>query len=577
MVELALEKEYTDLYYRYNQKSYLGLFPFIGILYYVYSDYVALEFLLICFSLMVALTITQLLLTTNYFKSNITTINDCKRWQVYSAVCSLIVNCCIAGIASFGGRLPISESFLITLTLVACIASYSASGFTKLVLVSAIPLLSAVVISNRENLGEYWRLSFVIVFLACLFFYMMSSYFEKTLRDSIRIRFENTELLQELKIKKAEADLANDAKSKFLAAASHDLRQPLHALGMYMDTLKSLLTNENQQVLSSKIDLSLDALNSLFDSLLDISKLDSKTINPVVENFNVKNVLLRISDNFQEFAAQKNIKLILKVNPEVIQSDKVLLERVISNLISNAIRYTNEGSVTIETITKNEDVFIRVIDTGIGIPSNELKNIFDEFYQLDNPERNQTKGMGLGLSIVRRLVDLLGHEMNFTSRENVGTSVELKLPRGKIDSNTLQNQNDHVYDIAGLKVLFLDDNEAILESMKLLLERWGCEAFTYRNIETALKHAEQNAVPDIIISDNNLENSLTGSEAIERLTSNLDAEIPAILVTGDTSSERILDATQKGYELLHKPVNPGVLKKRIALITTPKAINSNRS
>lgn len=400
---------------------------------------------------------------------------------------------------------------------------------------------------------------FLYIFLIVVF--VIGKNAEKLMIESIRIRFEKEELIDELNRQKQEAESANLAKSKFLAAASHDLRQPLHALGLYLNTMSTVSDVERLHGLAGKMGIAVDALNDLFQRLLDISKLDAGIIEPDVVDFSVADVFRRLEVRFSPQAKAKNLEIEFSHDNEVMRTDPVLLERILDNLVGNAIRYTPSGRITVKSQRNSSDVVIAVRDTGPGIPEGEKENVFDEFYQLQNPERDRTKGLGLGLSIVKRLCSLLNHELVLESAVNCGTVFLLSVPEGSAGSIPAQPDNAVFgWDLKNIHILVIDDEAGIRDAMQELLANWGCKPVCVDSIQGAIAVVSKGVQPNLIIADYRLRESQTGVDAIHTIKNVLRKKVPAILITGDTAPERLQEAAKSGFKLLHKPVNPGQLR-----------------
>jgi len=389
----------------------------------------------------------------------------------------------------------------------------------------------------------------------------------KTITETLRLRFEKNELIEELQEQKQVAEKANEAKSKFLAAASHDLRQPLHAQGLFL----GLLSNENltergektyQNILNSK-----NALDGLLTSLLDISRLDANIIEPKLSVFNVENTIQLLVEEYLPLATDKGIELKSELEEVVVETDPVLLLRIARNLLSNAIRYTNEGSVTISCKQYKKELILSITDTGLGIPEDEKSKIFLEFYQLNNPERDRNKGLGLGLSIVHKLTELLGGEVELLSGVQKGTTATYKMPisvKG-LSSETAEAKAEYADKRAS--ILVIDDEVEILWGMKDLLEDFDHTCVTALSQNEAIeKIVELDFIPDLIIADYRLRDHKTGVEAIEAVREEVNVDIPAIIVTGDTEPKRIVEIEKNGFDVLFKPVTPSLLKTSISKV-----------
>ncbi|WP_455212411.1 ATP-binding response regulator [Kaarinaea lacus] len=387
----------------------------------------------------------------------------------------------------------------------------------------------------------------------------------KHLLESLRLRLEKNHLIDQLQQKKHAAEKANTEKSRFLAAASHDLRQPLHAQMLLVDELKSYAPNEHCARTIQKLETSMKAMNGLFNELLDISKLDACAITPNITEFPVSEILDELALDFSHLAKSNHLNFRIHSNELKIRSDPNLLSRILRNLVSNAIRYTDKGGILIGCRRRDKNVLIQVWDTGYGIPANEKEHIFSEFYQLHNPERDRNKGLGLGLAIVARLADLLNHSIYINSLVKKGSvfSIEVPIATGSftqpVANTAIEIQN---LDFTGLNVLLVDDDELILTTMRDLFTKWGCNVFAASSLDTALSHVGSliNRL-DLIVADYRLRHNTTGIQIIDKLESVLDRKIPAIIVTGDTSPQILQTILRSGRYVLHKPVAPQKLRQ----------------
>lgn len=364
-----------------------------------------------------------------------------------------------------------------------------------------------------------------------------------------------------------ELEAANLAKSRFLATASHDLRQPLHALGLFIAQLHGRTRAIDRKYLMTRVDAAMSAMNELFNELLDVSKLDSGVMAPNLSQFPAAHLLARIESTFAGAAQEKGLSLrVVKCNAW-INSDFILLERIVSNLVSNAIRYTKAGSVLVGCRKRGGLLHIQVWDTGAGIPPEEHRNIFVEFFRLSKNDREPRGGLGLGLAIVDRLCRLLDHPITVTSSVGNGSCFSIAVPAVKsrivraISPAAVANRFNLS---SGKLVLVIDDDPLVLEGMGGLLRSWGCHVVTASTARNALIELTAfDRPPDVIISDYHLRSGQTGVEVIARLCSAMPASIPAFLMSGDTNPEPFRDAKANGYQLLHKPVDP--MKLRAAL------------
>ena len=381
-----------------------------------------------------------------------------------------------------------------------------------------------------------------------------------TFADQAVIAIENARLFDEIQDKSRQLEIASKYKSHFLASASHDLRQPLHALNLFVAQLRAETDPAERNRLVTRIDAAVSAMNELFGALLDMSKLDAGILEPNITEFPVDRVFNRIETTFAEAAREKGLKLRIVSSQAWIHSDFILLERMLLNLVSNAARYTTRGGIVIGCRRRGMQVRIDVCDTGPGIPEGERQNIFEEFYQLGAPAADRRGGLGLGLAIVDRLGRLLDHRIDMDSRTGRGSrfSIWVPLVERRSDIDVVPISSQALVDPAHGKLVFvIDDDPLVLDGMGGILRSWGCTIVCGDSPESALtKVGAQTQKPDLIISDYRLASGRTGIEAIQCLREALGADIPAFLITGDTAPERLRDASANGFHLLHKPVTP---------------------
>jgi signal transduction histidine kinase/CheY-like chemotaxis protein len=386
--------------------------------------------------------------------------------------------------------------------------------------------------------------------------------------ESVRLRFENEELIARLRGEKSIAEDASNAKSRFLAAASHDLRQPVHALSLFVAALRPRVTDQDGARMLDHIDTSVQAMAGLFNGLLDISRLDAGVVEVNTETFAIQPLLERICRDHAAEAAAKGIQLTLRDSDATVYSDPLLVERVVRNIVANAIACTQAGGVLVRCRKRGPSVFVQVWDTGPGIPRFERARIFQEFYQVGNPERDRSRGVGLGLAIVRRLTVLLGHPLRLRTRVGRGSLFSLQLPFSDAPLSAARRTSETLAEPTGQQaalILVVDDETSIQVAMKNLLEGWGYQAVIAGSCDELLeKLASCPDRPDLIICDYRLRAHENGIHVIERLRSEYnDDEIPGMLITGDTAPDRLKEAQESGLLLLHKPVNNSRLRTAI--------------
>jgi signal transduction histidine kinase/CheY-like chemotaxis protein len=368
--------------------------------------------------------------------------------------------------------------------------------------------------------------------------------------------------------------LANLAKSRFLAAASHDLRQPLHALGLFVAQLRSHMKSAEGGGLIDRIDAAVSAMNELFNALLDISKLDAGVLSTNVTEFPIAQVLRRIESTFAEAAREKGLSFQMALSGIWVRSDPILLERIILNLASNAVRYTNSGSVVVGCRRRGDTAKIEVWDSGPGIPQDQQRNIFGEFYRLARGD-NQG-GLGLGLAIVDRLCTLLGHPIQLVSTLGKGSRFSVVVPLAAARVQIAKPQAAQVTIDATRGKLVIDDDSLALESMGGLLRNWGCRVVGAATPDGALAALSPGDHPDLLICDYRLADGQSGIAGIADIRKALGAQIPAFLVSGDTAPECLREARESGHYLMHKPLSAMALRAMINRLlkgtsTTPGA------
>jgi len=380
--------------------------------------------------------------------------------------------------------------------------------------------------------------------------------------NALRAQFENAALVRRLNDQIELTEQASLDKSRFLAAASHDLRQPLHALSFFGSTLEKRMSSSVDQPLIFNMMRSIEALDKSFNAILDVSKLDAQAVDPHPQAFALRDLFRRLQMSFGGQAEAAGLQLRFKPGGKIVRSDPQLLERALANLVHNGLNHCRGGGVTVLARNWRGGVNIEVWDTGIGIAESELPKIFGEFYQVANPERDRNKGLGIGLAIVSRVTRLLGHRLTVQSRVGRGSLFRIwvkgsELLEGDmgefaVGSETVPMRIDDVRTI-----LFLDDEEAIRSSVSEQLRHWGYTVLAAATIEEARRAAlGHDSVIDIVISDLRLRGGEDGLHAIAQIRDICGYTVPAVLVTGDTAPDQMKRIHQSGHIALFKPVPP---------------------
>lgn len=397
-------------------------------------------------------------------------------------------------------------------------------------------------------------------------------------RDEMEFRVESA--TQELRLKKEEAESANLAKSRFLAAASHDLRQPTHALGMFVARLGQLPLDAPTRQLVASLEASVQSMQDLLDGLLDVSRLDAGAVQVQMGPVNLGEMFHGLRRALQPLAESKGLRLRIRPSPYWAMTDPVLLQRMVINLANNAIRYTERGSVMISCRRVNSGNCVRldVADSGIGISPEHQRDIFREFYQVGNSGRDRAQGLGLGLNIVERTAQLLGHDISIRSALGCGTRFSIMLPMTQAveESVSLSPQEPQgLGGVEGVRVLVIEDDGFALEAIRDLLSSWGCVVNAAATVSQALDFVNAYAPPDVVLSDFRLGEVRNGLDVIAMVRAHARREIPACLMSGDTDAGLIQAAKDAGLTLLHKPVRPAKLRsflRRSVMATEPGGV-----
>ena len=375
---------------------------------------------------------------------------------------------------------------------------------------------------------------------------------------------ELTELNKQLALAKGAAEKANLSKTKFLAAASHDLLQPLNAAHLFVSALRDSEVPKDPRRLIERVGTALDSVDELLKALFDISKLDTGVTRPEWRDFSVDGLLKALASEFALLAERKGLALRVVPCRAVIRSDMLLLRRILQNFVSNAIRYTGHGKVLLGCRRKQNSLLIEAWDTGPGIPEDRLDVIFEEFQRFEHPETGGDSGLGLGLAIAQRSAKILGHPIHVSSILGKGSRFSVVVPLGQITSAEAAALAPAAHPIFGLghaTVVYVENDQDNLEGMTALLSQWSCQVLPARTAgEARALISDLRVDPDLIIADYHLDDGLVGLDAIAELCEHCRLPIPGIIVTADHTADVQEAIRTTGYELLQKPIKPAELR-----------------
>ena len=373
---------------------------------------------------------------------------------------------------------------------------------------------------------------------------------------------QREQIEQDLRDARDAAQAANRSKDKYLAAASHDLLQPLNAARLLISTLRERRLPEVEQVLVERTHQALEGAEDLLTDLLDISRLDQSAVRPDVALYRLDELLGPLVSEFQSVAQAAGLNLRVRMGDYAIRTDLRLMTRILRNLLSNACRYTDQGSILLAARRRGDQLRLEVWDTGRGIAADRLEAIFLEFNQLDVGRAADRKGVGLGLAIVERIAKILGYPVQVHSRPGRGSRFSIEVPISAevpLPINLAAPQASTGNPLPGRRLLVLDNEVSILQSMGALLGQWGCEVVTATDESSALSNLQGQA-PELILADYHLDHGVVGCDVVRHLREHFQQVIPAVIITADRSDQCRRSLQQLEAPLLNKPVKPGKLR-----------------
>ncbi len=448
--------------------------------------------------------------------------------------------------------------------------------FLLFVLLVFVPAIARVALAG-DTLS--WELA-VVMSVAMGMTILLGRNYQESFDNVVGLKLRTEALAVQLGAEKAvadtarhEAEVANRAKTQFFTAASHDLRQPLHAMGLFAEALRARTHEPEVAQLVNSINESVDALEGLFSELLDITRIDSGGVEVHPDNFELAEIFRKVRLHFEPAAFEKGLALRIRGGQHVAFADPLLVERIVRNLLSNAIRYTSDGSVLVSCRRRGERLLLQVWDTGPGIGASERARVFEEFYQVPGTAAvavEQKKGLGLGLAIVKRLAELMDAPLTLRSETGRGSVFTLELPLGttpRAARRSLPGKGPIDITLDGRLIVVVEDEPAVRDGLEVLLNGWGAAIVAFDGVvatEAWAATADTAQPPALIIADYRLENGATGIAAIAAVRKRFGAGLPAIVVTGSSMTGHDKEALEHDFHLLIKPVLPNKLRAMIA-------------
>jgi signal transduction histidine kinase/ActR/RegA family two-component response regulator len=457
------------------------------------------------------------------------------------------------------GNLPLTSLMMLLLLGVSSGSVASLAPYRPALFSFIVPLLTglaAALLWQRELTHFYMAMCTLAYLVVTLRFGLQQN---RLLTQALRARYEKEDLAKRLAEQVRMVERASLEKTRFFASASHDLRQPLHSLGLFGSAILARLAATPDEPLARNMMHCVDALETSFSSMLDVSKLDAGVVEVKAEPVALADIFRRLQVNLGQQAESQGLALRFKPGGKWVNADAVLLERMLGNLVHNALKFTQTGGVVVLARTRGQNISVEVWDSGRGIEKNEVPRIFDEFYQVGNLERDRSKGLGMGLAIVRRVARLMNVQVQVHSRPGRGTVFRLLLPRAaaQTDKPMLEPREGSkaTSPLSRLRVLVVDDEETVRTSTAAALRLYGLQVEVADGLQQAREIA---ALPgqglDALITDFRLRNEEDGIQVAAELRSLLGWKLPVLLVTGDTAPERVRQAQQSGLRVLYKPV-----------------------
>ena len=570
-IEQQIQKEQVKALYQHSNTSLLGLLMLSSAVLYFFWGTVEQQLIVVWFAALLVTFSGRIVLNWRFKKISSTDFSA-KKWNWFftaGAVLSAII---------LGSSAPLFMDFsapnsAIFLTLV--MSGTVAGGMAALSLfLPAFYLFSLVCLAPLayqfyDQGGELYIFSvFITLFLIMYFSYARNMH--ATLTTSIRQRFENIDLLEKLSEQTLISEQANLDKSRFLAATSHDLRQPLHSLGLFLHVLKEKLSTVEQKRLMIQAVKSQRVLSEQLNSIIDITRIDAGELDVKKQPFKLKNFIDDVVAEFSLSAKKVNCTIDTRITNDWTNTDIVLLARIVRNFISNVIQHCPNSILVIESRRHDNNIELLFTDDGPGLDKTDQEIIFSEFYQLNNPERDRNKGLGLGLSIVKRLTKLLNMKLVLKSQTGKGSTFSITFPlfisAPLTERPGVPNEEETAPDVAGLFIVVVDDEKENLEAMRALLTLWECEILLASSEDELMQEFRfaDYPVPDMLLVDYRLREERTGFEVVDAVRSHFGEMVPATIITGDITIDLESKLMSKNCKILYKPLETTALQNMLS-------------
>ena len=581
---LAIEAENTRTLYEKLPASFVGLNVFAIVTTLLFWSHEPLWKFIVWVGLVEANCVARTVLLLRFRRAQPATLQDWQHWRFLWNV-GTIASGALLGLATWMFYVPgsvLHEVGMATQVYGLAVGAIPLLSiqFRVFLLYSVVTLIPLIVRIGLGGTSEGVALA-ALLFINFGFCTLFGRNFRQVLERTTALKVENEHLARRFReeadaaqVARNEAEVANRAKTQFFAAASHDLRQPLHALGLFAEALRQRSHDEEVAHLVNSINSSVDALEGLFSELLDITKIDTGGVEAQAQPFNLGDVFRRLRLHFEPVAFEKGLALRFHGGAQHAYADPILTERILRNLLSNAIRYTNDGGVLVSARRRGEKLLLQVWDSGVGIKPQDQDRVFEEFFQVSDDagalQAHHRKGLGLGLAIVRRLAQLMDARLTLRSVPGRGSVFSLEVPLGRApraDAAALPPKPVLGLTLEHRLLVVVEDEPSVRSGLEVLLKSWGASVLSFESAQAAQAwsdSADRGGRPDLLIVDFRLENGRTGVEVIEHLRGRFGADVPAMVVTGSLMSGHEKEAHDHDFHLLLKPVVPNKLRAMIA-------------